>query len=115
MVELEILAAVDQHGDEVAWEPLAHLRVDGDDYEVDDDQGVIDLRIALVSLRTGTEVRFEDDHEEWARSLPTAFRSGDLIVRVLHDDNPIREGELPVMDVERHQVHLRKQIGHAVH
>lgn len=114
MVELEILTAVEQHGDEVTWEPLAQLRVDGGDYDIADDHGVIDLRMPLVSLRTGGEVRFEDDHEEWARSLPTAFRTGDLIVRVLRDDDPVREAELPVMDVERHQVHLRERIGHSV-
>jgi hypothetical protein len=115
MVELEILTAMDQHGDEVVWEPLAHLRVDNATYDLDDAQGVIDFRVPLVSLRTGTEVRFEDDREEWARSLPTAFRTGDVIVRVLHDDNPVRENELSVKDVERHQVQLRERLGHVVH
>lgn len=111
MVELEILAAVDQHGDEVVWEPLAQLRVDGTTYELNDDAGVIDLKLPLVSVRAGTEVRFDDDHEEWARSLPTAFRTGDMIVRILHDDDPIREGDLPASDVVRREVHLRERLG----
>ncbi|HEV8686387.1 MAG TPA: hypothetical protein VGQ84_03865 [Gaiellaceae bacterium] len=114
MVELEILIARDQQGDEAAWAPLARLRVDDRHVEVEGDQTVIDFRLPLVSLRTGTQVRFEDDHEEWARSLPTAFRAGDVIVRVLHDDNPIRESELRAAQVERHQVRLRERLGQHV-
>ncbi len=93
------------------WEPLARLRVDGDTYELDDETGVIDLKLSLLSVRTGTEVRFDDDHEEWARSLPTAFRTGDMIARILHDDDPVREDALPASDVVRHEVRLRERIG----
>ena len=112
MVELEILTASGQHGEEAEWRPLAHLRVDGRNVEVTGERSVLDFTMPVVSLRTGDKVRFEDDHEEWARSLPTAFRTGDVIVRVLHDDNPLRNEELPLLEVERHQVRLRERLGH---
>jgi hypothetical protein len=116
MVELEILAAVDQRGLEPEWRPLVRLRVDRDDFQVAGDQNVLDFDMPVVSLRTGGQVRFEDDHEEWARSLPTAYRTGDVIVNVLHDDNPIRDDELAQAEVgvERHRVRLRERLGQSV-
>lgn len=110
MVELEIVAASGQHGDE-EWRSLARLRVDGREVEVEGERGVFDFTMPVVSLRTGGQVRFEEDQEEWARSFPTAFRTGDVVVRVLHDDNPLREEELSAVEVERHQVRLRERIG----
>lgn len=117
MVELEILAAVDQHGHEPEWRPLVRLRVNRHDFQVEGDRNVLDFDTPVVSLRTGDQVRFEDDHEEWARSLPTAYRTGDVIVNVLHDDNPIRDDELAQAEigVERHQVRLRERLGQSVH
>jgi hypothetical protein len=118
MVELEILAAVgDQRGDEPKWRPLVRLRVDRDDLQVEGDRNVLDFDMPVVSLRTGDQVRFEDDHEEWARSLRTAYRTGDVIVNVLHDDNPLRDDELAHAEVgvERHQVRLRERLGQSVH
>lgn len=117
MVELEILAAVDQHGHEPAWRPLVRLSVDSHDFQVEGDRNVLDFDMPVVSLRTGDQVRFEDDPEEWARSLPTAYRTGDVIVNVLHDDNPIRDDELAQAEVgvERHQVRLRERLGESVH
>jgi hypothetical protein len=117
MVELEILAAVGRHGYEPEWHPLVRLRVDLHDFQVEGDGKVLDFDMPVVSLRTGDQVRFEDDHEEWARSLPTAYRTGDVIVNVLHDDNPIRDDELAQAEVgvERHQVRLRERLGQSVH
>lgn len=117
MVELEILAAVGEHGQEPEWRPLVRLRVDRDDVQVEGDRDVLDFDMPVVSLRTGDQVRFENDPEEWARSLPTAYRTGDVIVNVLHDDNPTRAEELARAEVgvERHQVRLRERLGQGVH
>lgn len=117
MVELEILAAVESHGREPEWRPLARLRVDRHDYQVEGDRTVLDFDTPLISLRTGEQVRFEDDPEEWARNLATAYRTGDVIVNVLHDDNPIRADELARAEagVERQQVRLRERLRQSVH
>lgn len=117
MVELEILAAVGQHGQDPEWRPLVRLRVDRHDFQVEGDRNVLDFDMPVVSLRTGDQVRFEDDYEEWARSLRAAYRTGDIIVNVLHDDNPIRDDELAQAEVgvERHQVRLRERLGQSVH
>ncbi len=116
MVELEILAAVDGHGHEPEWRPLVRLRVDSHNVQVEGDRNVLDFDMPVVSLRTGDQVRFEDDREEWARSLPTAYRTGDVIVNVLHDDNPIRDDELAQAEigVDRHQVRLRERLGQSI-
>lgn len=117
MVELEILAAVDSHEREPEWRPLVRLRVDRHDSQLEGDRTVLDFDMPLVSRRTGDQVRFEADPEEWARNLATAYRTGDVIVNVLHDDNPIRADELARAEagVERHQVRLRERLGQSVH
>lgn len=86
VVELEIVRAVDQHGSEIVWEPLAWMRVAPGHASFHGDTRMFDLTVPLMSVRTGAEVRFNDDPEEWARSLPSAFRTGDIIVRILRDD-----------------------------
>jgi hypothetical protein len=64
---------------------------------------LLDLDMPVVSLRTGDSVRFADDPEEWARSLVLAYRSGDLVATILHDDNPIRDEEIArAADREHH-------------
>ena len=52
--------------------PLAHL---------------LDLRMPVMGLTAGRSVRFNDDPEEWARSLVGAFRAPDLFARVVADDH----------------------------
>jgi hypothetical protein len=112
MVELEILMASDQHGDEAIWEPLVRLRVEARSVDiVSGDRGVVDFTMPVVSLRTHDQVSFEDDPEEWARSLPTAFRTGDVMVRILDDTDPLRAAEVTELEVERHEVRLRERLG----
>ena len=47
----------------------------------------------MISLRTGKSVDPLDDPEEWARNLPSAYRSGDLVAVIQRDDRP------PALDV----------------
>jgi len=44
----------------------------------------------VLSVRTGEALRWEDDPEEWARSLSGAYRSPYLLAEIVHDDNPDR-------------------------
>jgi hypothetical protein len=38
----------------------------------------------------GKAIRWEDDPEEWARSLPDSCRSASLLAEIAHDDHPSR-------------------------
>jgi hypothetical protein len=42
----------------------------------------------LVEASSGDIVGATDSPERWARSLPDAYRSGDLVAVVTHDDHP---------------------------
>ncbi|MGH2783379.1 MAG: hypothetical protein ACRDL4_16365 [Thermoleophilaceae bacterium] len=78
----------------IRWEPLVGLTVDGEEHQIEGDSSLLDLDLPVVSLRRGKQIRFSDDPEEWARSLVLAYRSGDLIATVVHDDAPVSEEEL---------------------
>ena len=41
--------------------------------------------IEVVDVDTGQTLTFDADPERWARNLPQAFRSGDLVCRVTAD------------------------------
>ena len=43
---------------------------------------------SLVEASSGDSVDAESAPERWARSLPDAYRSGDLVAIVTHDDHP---------------------------
>jgi hypothetical protein len=109
VIELEMVFTPDSPSDE--WRRVALLRVDGDAVYLEGDETAIDFSLPVVSIRTGGQVLFQDDREEWARALPSAYRTGDIVVRVLHDDEPLRDDELQGQPVERHQVHLRERLG----
>ena len=51
----------------------------------------------VVDLRNQRRISFDENAEEWVRWLPTIFRSGDLLVNVIEDSNPIPSGlfEMP--------------------
>jgi hypothetical protein len=51
---------------------------------------VVDLERVMLSLSTGEAIRWEDDPEEWARSLTGSYRSPYLLAEIVHDDNPDR-------------------------
>lgn len=112
MIELELRTpqAGVAASHEAIWEPVARLRVEGHVHEVSGEQRLIDFSMPVLSLRTGQQIRFEDDPEEWARNLPTVFHAPDLVVVVIEDDNPIPENLLS-LDAEREPIRLRDRIG----
>lgn len=111
MIELELRTpqAGFAAGHEVIWEAVTRLRVAGRVHEVSGEERLIDFSMPVLSLRTGQQVRFEDDPEEWARNLPTVFHAPDLVVVVIEDDNPIPENLLHP-DAVREPVRLRERL-----
>lgn len=109
MVELEIKTPnlrEDTH--DVEWVTLVRLRVSGETIEIEGDESLIDFSIPVVSLRTGEPILFEQDREEWARNLPSAYRAGDYVVDVFRDDNPISPAELLGPELVRDEIELPK-------
>jgi hypothetical protein len=51
---------------------------------------VVDLERVVLSVCTGKAIRWEDDPEEWTRSLTGSYRSAYLLARIAHDDDPSR-------------------------
>jgi hypothetical protein len=51
---------------------------------------VVDLERVVLSALTGKAIRWEDDPEEWTRSLAGSYRSAYLLAEVAHDDDPGR-------------------------
>lgn len=85
MVEIEF-AVPNRHLNELSWDVVATLRVDGTHLEVEGDQDFSEVRdIEVLDVEIGQSVTFDADPERWARNLPQAFRSGDLVCRVTAD------------------------------
>jgi hypothetical protein len=86
MIELSFCAPR-RRGDEVQWDQVAMLRVDRTHFEVDGDQDFAEVRdIEVLDVDSGQTVAYDADPERWARNLPNAFRSGDLVCQITHDD-----------------------------
>jgi hypothetical protein len=51
---------------------------------------VVDLERVVLSAYTGKAIRWEDDPEEWARSLTSSYRSAYLLAEIADDDHPSR-------------------------
>ena len=95
MVRVELQTPIhERDAGTVRWAPLVTLTVDGQKHEIEGSSSLIDLALPVVSLRSGEQIRFADDPEEWARSLVLAYRSGDLLAVVVHDDAPVNEKDL---------------------
>jgi hypothetical protein len=74
---------------ELEWDRVAVVRVDGTQFDVDGDQDFAEVRdIEVLDVSTGQSVTFDADPERWARNLPQAFRSGDLVCELFDDAEP---------------------------
>jgi hypothetical protein len=86
MIEISFSAPRRQDG-ELEWDRVAVLRVDGTHLEVEGDQDFAEVRdIEVLDVDSGQTVTHDADPERWARNLPQAFRSGDLVCRVIGDE-----------------------------
>jgi hypothetical protein len=86
MIEISFSAPRRQDG-ELEWERVAVLRVDGTHFEIQGDQAYAEVRdIEVLDVESGQTVTYDADPERWARNLPYAFRSGDLVCHVTGDD-----------------------------
>jgi hypothetical protein len=93
MVELNIVRSDFADG-EFQREVVAHLRVDGQQVQLDGDRSVLPLDRELLNLRDGSKVSFERSPEEWARSLPGSLRGPKLAAEVVEDSDPVPEPDL---------------------
>lgn len=85
MIELNFSAPRRQDG-ELEWDRIAVLRVDGTHFEIEGDPDFAEAcDIEVLDVESGQTVSYDADPERWARNLPNAFRSGDLVCRVTHD------------------------------
>jgi hypothetical protein len=65
---------------------LADVWVNGREVHVEGDGSVFSTSIPVVEPESGERLTFDADPERWAKALPTAYRSGDLLVSVLVGD-----------------------------
>jgi hypothetical protein len=78
------------NGKTVEWERLAIIEATGREVTWHEgSESLLDMSAPLANLRTREFIKFEDDPEEWVRGLPTMLRSGDVVVNVLEDTNPL--------------------------
>jgi hypothetical protein len=90
MIEIQFREPERVH-DEVEWHVVATLRIDGTHMELEGDPDFIDVRdIEVLDVETGQSVTFDADPERWARNLPQAFRSGDLVCEVVGESAQAR-------------------------
>jgi hypothetical protein len=57
---------------------------------VSSDPSWLDVDIPVVDAETGRSLGFEDDPEGWARRLPDAYRSGDLVAVIVEAGTPVQ-------------------------
>jgi hypothetical protein len=90
MIEIQF-SVPDRVHDELEWHVVASLRVDGTHMELQGDQDFVEVRdIEVLDVETGQSVTFDADPERWARNLPQAFRSGDLVCEVVGESAGVR-------------------------
>jgi hypothetical protein len=73
----------DPHAKTMGYFHLADVWVSGQEVHVEGDGSVFSTTIPVVEPESGVRLTFEEDPERWARSLPTAYRSGDLLVSAI--------------------------------
>lgn len=93
--------------DHVEWETIVSLRVDGSHVHVEGDGDKLDRSLPVISVTSGRRLQYEDDPEEWARSLPTLYHAPDFMAVVVDDSDP---PEAPA--VEREDVRVAETSHH---
>jgi hypothetical protein len=79
MIEIRFIAPR-RRDHQLDWDLIATVRVDGTRFEIEGDQDFAEvLDIEVLDVASGQSVTFDADPERWARNLPQAFRSGDLV------------------------------------
>ena len=95
---IEIQPSVPNRVDgELEWHVVASLQIDGTHVEIHGDPDFAEVRdIEVLDVETGQSVTFDADPERWARNLPQAFRSGDLVCAIVSDSAgaPHRSGAI---------------------
>jgi hypothetical protein len=87
MVEVEIRTPLhDEEAQSIEWKHLAFVRADSDGVKVYGDAACVPDD-SVISPNTGKRVDCSAHPEEWTRSLPDAYRSGDIVAVILHDDS----------------------------
>jgi len=85
MIELQFSVPSRVDG-ELQWQVGASLHIEGTHMEVHGDQDFAEVRdVAVLDVETGQSITFDADPERWARNLPQAFRSGDLVCEIVGD------------------------------
>ena len=69
---------------------------------------VVDLERVVLGVCTGNAIRWEDDPEEWARSLTGSYRSVYLLAEIAHDDHPSRS-EIGQHDPDEQRLVVRRE------
>jgi hypothetical protein len=88
MVEVEIrIQSYNEETQQIEWHVRALVRADGNSLDVYGDASLVPDD-AVVSVSTGSQVHPGDDPEDWTRNLPYAYRSGNPVAVIRHDDNP---------------------------
>ena len=84
MVQVKLVSR-ELNADRTAYVDVVRVevRVQGRELEVvRGDRSWLDLEIPILDPETGRSLRFEDDPEAWARRLPEAYRSGEIIATI---------------------------------
>jgi hypothetical protein len=91
MVAVELRSPVfSEKTGQIEWCTRALVRAEDGDLTISSvgEAGVVvDRDMKVIDLATGSTLDSADEPEAWARNLPSAYRSADLVAVVVHDDD----------------------------
>lgn len=100
MVKAQLLVSIsDKEHDEPVWDTAAEITVEDDGSHHGDHVERFGLQKAVLDPEARESVRFDEDPIRWLRWLPGSYRTGDVIVNIVHDDDPpasITTGDMAV-------------------
>jgi hypothetical protein len=80
-----------EESQEIEWHSLAHVWAENHEIKLGGDESVVHWG-PVMSPSLGRSVHPSEDPEEWTRSLPHAYRGGDLVAVLLRDDAAPADG-----------------------